>query len=715
MHCQGTLIRIIPVFCFALTMPAQICHATPVLRMTAPGQAIAQYHKLELSIGLDRQYANPFDPDQVDLSLHITTPTARTLVLPAFYGQDYERRKLKQGQGQANWYYPLGRGAWKARFAPGEVGQYSAVAVLTDQSGTQRSNPVRFLCQASQSKGYVQVSPEDPRFLALSEGEPFFAIGQNMAFVGETQYVNLTKAEEVFHRLSQNGANFVRVWTCCEDWALALEAPKSAWQRSWNRNAPIVDLPETEMTPAGRKGIRLTGPDGKAIEVSPSHRVGLRPNTTYRLSGRFLAQDTQALQVQLGGDTRTFPVSTPGQWQRFQIDFSTGKRQMWLSRMTLGLVGAGTVYIDALSLQEAAGSAELLWEADVNRPVRGVYNQLDCFMLDQLVEAAEQNGICLMLCLFTRDLYMKDLSAPASQEYQEAIRDAQALLRYAVARWGYSTSVGAWEYFNEMDPGKPTDHFYDELGRYLEQIDAYGHLRATSTWHPSARDCQHGRLDIGQLHHYMRPHTPEEFKDEVACIIDKTRFLRQNAPDKPAFIGEFGLATEKWGLSDYMKEDDQARHFHNSLWASALAGNAGTAMFWWWEQLDKQDAYKHYRPLADFLSGVSLAGLERTNAQIPNPQIHVLGYQGEDWACFWLCHKDSMWWSRIVDGNGVKETSGTVVEIRGLQPGHYDIEWWNTYSGKIVYSLSRSIDGPSLRLSAPTFRGDIACKIRRKS
>jgi len=61
------------------------------------------------------------------------------------------------------------------------------------------------------------------------------------------------------------------------------------------------------------------------------------------------------------------------------------------------------------------------------------------------VEAAERHDIYLMLCLITRDLYMKDLSDPTSAEYERAIRDAKNLMRYAVARWGYSTHVGAWE------------------------------------------------------------------------------------------------------------------------------------------------------------------------------------------------------------------------------------------------------------------------------
>ena len=84
-----------------------------------------------------------------------------------------------------------------------------------------------FTCLASSRKGFLRTSTKDPRFLESTEGEPFFVIGQNVAFVGETQYVTPVKAEQVFSKLAANGANFVRLWTCCQDWALAIEARKA--------------------------------------------------------------------------------------------------------------------------------------------------------------------------------------------------------------------------------------------------------------------------------------------------------------------------------------------------------------------------------------------------------------------------------------------------------------------------------------------------------
>jgi hypothetical protein len=593
-----------------------------------------------------------------------------------------------------------------------ETGVHAARAVLRDKLGEVTSAPVEFTCVESARKGFLRAGRADPRFLEFTTGEPFFALGQNVAFVGEGQYVTPIKAEEIFDKLADNGANFVRIWTCCQDWALAIEAQKSAWTRSWTREAPIVPVPGAAGDPNARKCVQIKGDSGASLTASPSHAVGLRPAMRYVISGKFKSDGCQALRLHVGSNNWEIPA--PGQpsadWQMFRREFTTGSEEHWLGRVSFGLVGAGTIWLDGLSLKEAAGSAELLWEANVNRPARGYYNQLDCFTLDQLVESAEQNGIYLMVCAITRDLYMSSLSKVDSAEYRQATADAKKFMRYAVARWGYSTSVGAWEYFNEMDPGKPTNKFYEEVGKYLEQVDIYAHLRTTSTWAPSARDCRHPQIDIAQEHHYMRP-DDDDFKDEVESIIRQSHWLRDNAPNKPALIGEFGLATAKWGLSDYMKQDGAGVHFHNCLWASAFTGTSGTALFWWWDQLDRQDAYGHYKPLTAFLADISPAGLQQATATTPEPRMRVLGYQGDDRAYLWLVNRQATWWNLVVDKHEPDAIGAASLTVEGLKPGSYSILWWDTREGKPVSSQTISHDRGGLSLAVPPFARDLACKV----
>ncbi|MCL5282446.1 MAG: glycoside hydrolase family 5 protein [Planctomycetes bacterium] len=689
-----------------------IAGAAQGITLSTRQKEVGKYEKLELAIEVGREYRNPFDPCEVEVNVLIAGPGGRSLVLPAFYGQNYERQDVPQGGRTAAWYYPQGTTSWKARFAPMEVGAYVARASLRDRQGEVTSAPLKFDCVASSRKGFVRMGTKDPRFLEFTEGEPFFVIGQNVAFVGETQYVTPVKAEQVFGKLAANGANFVRLWTCCQDWALAIEAQKSAWTRSWTRESPVVPVPDAASDSNGRKCIRLKGDKGASLTASPSHPIGLRPGTRYVFAGRFRAEGCKALRVQVGNSSWEVSASSGGSpdWQTFRQEFGTSGNERWLGRVAFSLVGPGTIWLDALSLKEAAGGAELLWEADVNRPSRGYYNPLDCFMLDQIIEAAEQNGIYLMLCAITRDLYMNALSKVDSPEYRLAVTDAKKFMRYAVARWGYSTSVAAWEYWNEMDPGKPTDRFYAEVGNYLAKMDLYNHLRTTSTWAPSARDCRHPQLDIAQEHHYMRP-GDDDFKDEVESIIRQTRFLRDNAPGKPALIGEFGLADAKWGLSEYMKQDPEGIHFHNCLWASALAGTSGTAMFWWWDQLDRQDAYRHYKPLTTFLAGFSPAGLQPTTATTSEPRLRIVGQQANDRAYLWLTNRQAVWWNLVVQKRPPEPIDTARITVEGLEPHSYVVLWSDTQDGEAISKQTVASEGGRLQLAVPPFTRDIACKI----
>jgi len=685
--------------------------AQPELVLRCDVDKVGRYEKIEMSIDVRQQYTNPFEPQEVELDLLVETPTGKKITVPAFFAQQYQRNPAPGRGRNVDWFYPVGMPGWKARYAPAEIGQYRAVARLKDKRGVQQSAAVSFRCVSSAKKGYLRVSSKDPRYFELDDGTPLFAIGQNVAFIGVGQYVSLAKAEEIFAKLGQNGANYLRIWTCCEDWAMAIEARKSAFGRSWHWKPPLASYPEPD-APADRKCIRL---EGDSLRIDPSHPVALRPNTKYVFSGRVKTEPGTSVGFEISGSRNQQPIASgaDGRWVPFVHIFQTGPNDFWLPAPVLRKTGTGSAWIDSLSLKEAAGGPELLWEADPNRPVFGNYNQPDCFILDELVKAAEANGLYLQLCLLTRDLYMGMLKDPASAQYEQAIRAAKRTFRYAVARWGYSTAVGAWEYWNELDPGLPTERFYQEVGEYLEQIDPYRHLRTTSTWHPSPRDMKHPKLDIADMHYYFRPSERKKLRDEVDAVVDRIRFLRQNAPDKPALMAEFGVANEKFQPAEEIKTTKETVDFHNAMWASSLAGASGTCLFWWWERLDQRDIYPQYKPLAAFLADIpwTTAGLQPTNAVASPNKLHVVGLQGQNRAYLWLFNTEASWDKIVVEKVTPREVKGATVELSGLAAGSYRVQWWDTYAGKPIGQSVVKPTGGKLKLTAPPFDRDIACKI----
>ena len=160
----------------------------------------------------------------------------------------------------------MGMPHWQVRFAPDEVGQYVARARIRDAHGSYESQEVHFAVTASNSPGRVRVSQQDPRYLEFSNGRPFFPIGQNMAFIGEGQNVTPARVEPILKQLSENGANYLRVWTGCEDWALARQVRKSVWGRSWSWKPPFGHLPTD---PTGARYAQLTAGQRESIVSCP--------------------------------------------------------------------------------------------------------------------------------------------------------------------------------------------------------------------------------------------------------------------------------------------------------------------------------------------------------------------------------------------------------------------------------------------------------------
>lgn len=732
--------------CAAGSASVPAAEPEPTLKLLASTQTVAKHSRIEFKVQPPIEPVDPFDPRQARLDLRVKTPSGKELLVPGFYHQTYEQERLQEG-GDRNraWLYP-GTAEWVIRFAPMETGEYEVRAewlasrkdvrspapsggapskeeasrpgslpspsVSLDGPGQfLRSEPMRFVSEPSAHRGWVRVSQRDPRFLELSEGGAFFPVGQNLAFIGTQQYVTPARAESIFETLGKHGANCVRIWAGCEDWAMGVEARKSAWARSWNWNPPMVEMPGAD--PPGRKCLTLS-PERPLLKMEPSHPVALRPGTRYRFSARLLVEPAATVTLTVNGQAAgVAPRSSNRQeWAPFVHEFTAGGR--WLGETSFRLAGEGKAWLADLSVREAGGSPELLWEAEVNRPTLGFYNPVDASQLDQVLEAAERHGIYVQLCLLTRDLYMDRLKDPASPAYDAAIADAKRLFRYAVARWGAFPNLAVWEYWNEMNPNLPTDRFYQELGDYLRKIDVYGHLRSTSTWGPSAKDAAHPALDLADTHFYLRLADRGRLDDEVAAVLDRARWLRQVAPAKPVLLGEFGLADDQWRITDDMKRSPELADLHNGLWTSALSGMSGTTLFWWWERLDQRSFYPAYRSLTRFIRDIPWTSGTIRDAVLSTGQdrLRLVGLRTDNAAWLWVFDREASW-NRIVGGAGEPSpVRDSAITLDGLPDGPCRVEWWDTRRGEVLRQEHAEVIGQRLTLGLPEFRRDIAARVR---
>ncbi|MCX7817951.1 MAG: hypothetical protein N2652_01875 [Kiritimatiellae bacterium] len=534
---------------------------------------------------------NPFDPDEVSIEAEFAAAHRDAVRLPAAWIEPYRVRPAAPPRYHREWMEPHGKPHWRITWRPSQPGTHTLAAIARFRGLTITSAPMVVAVATGADVARVCVSRRDPRFFALHDGRPFFAIGQNLCFIGPMQRVSAGRIGEVIARLAEHRLNYLRIWTGCDDWAISLEP--------------------------GRGG------GGPSPERWPVHESGV-----------------------------------------------------------------------------------------TNRGM-GAVNQPDAAMLDLVVDAAESAGVYLQICLLTRDRYMGRLRDPAAADYDAAIRDACRLFRYAIARWGASPAVAVWEYWNELDPGLPAGRFYRELAGYLDRTDPWRRPRTASTWAPSPALWQDPALDVADLHWYLRPNWSGPWTDAAAAVLDRAALLRRNAPDRPALLSEFGLADEQWRLSPLMRADQNLRHVHDALWASALSGLAGTAMFWWWETLEAMGAERCYPPLARFLDGFDwTGGVEPLRVTAPDRLLCVGLCVGDDLR-LWIRDRDASWHREVVGGQPPAEIDGAQIELNVAAPGTWAVEWWNTIKGEPRGRDLLTAGGRSLRLRVPRFNRDIALRARR--
>ena len=113
--------------------PGSSQSAPQIISLTAP----QLWQRLEFTVSDVPSVANPFDPDRIRLDATFSLPSGRTMVVPAFWYQDYQR-SLSGGYEQD---VPTGPGGWRLRFTPPETGNYSlSLTIQTNgQSPFRRS------------------------------------------------------------------------------------------------------------------------------------------------------------------------------------------------------------------------------------------------------------------------------------------------------------------------------------------------------------------------------------------------------------------------------------------------------------------------------------------------------------------------------------------------------------------------------------------------
>lgn len=255
--------------------------------------------------------------------------------------------------------------------------------------------------------------------------------------------------------------------------------------------------------------------------------------------------------------------------------------------------------------------------------------------MDELIDLCDSLGLYVMLAMdyhgalipgggWEDNSYNVKNGGPAADPTDffvnpEARKMSKNKLRYLVARWGYSTQIGAWEFFNEIDnavfgrndstliPHDAVTSWHEEMSAYLKAIDPYDHIITTSVSHRDIEGMfQLKDIDLVQRHIYR--HT-----DKIPGLINSFGDEYQ----KPFIWGEFGYEWD-WNKDFSTMVAEKNYDYKRGLWYGLFNPTPVLPMTWWWEFFDEQNMTPYFqgvRLISDLMLEEGSGKFEPLNTQ----------------------------------------------------------------------------------------------------
>jgi hypothetical protein len=384
---------------------------------------------------------------------------------------------------------------------------------------------------------------------------------------------------------------------------------------------------------------------------------------------------------------------------------------------------------------------------DINSIPKGTQmNQRGNYDEDKIIEAAERNGVYIQLTSHSDPYWIWSSAVtnnpPSAQDDPQRIAYWKRNFRYRVARWGYSTSILAWEHWNELGHvavGSDTYRFYQAYSQYQQQVDPYHHLRTTSqgsqSWSPAFWSSS--LFDIANYHDYMMiSRYPAELTYDAANFVYRyAQCLRTvdgkqcglgvgdgsswQGPQKPYIWGELDTGTTQWNQAN-----PQPKATHDARWAGLFSPIGMAPIDWYWQQQSASfiaTKYAEAKIASNFFQGIDYAGknftylstgdvrLTSDTVTASNGNLRVLAMRARNGAeaYAWVQNKGNARW----DSTAVPAALSATFTIPGMAAGNYKVEFWDTYTGQVTAGPVVAASNGSVTVSVSGLSKDIAVKI----
>ena len=180
------------------------------------------WQRLEFCVTNVPAATNPFDPDQIRLDATFNLPSGKTMTVPAFWYQGYQRGL----SGSYEYLTAVGSPQWRLRFTPPEPGAYSvSLAIQTNNHPYGSPVATNFTVPAGDvpaNSGYMQVAT-NRQYFQTGDGQAVRLIGMNCGWPGGRGTYDY---DDWFPAMQAAGMNFGRILVT--PWSFGLETESNS-------------------------------------------------------------------------------------------------------------------------------------------------------------------------------------------------------------------------------------------------------------------------------------------------------------------------------------------------------------------------------------------------------------------------------------------------------------------------------------------------------
>ena len=687
-----------------------------------------QYEMVEISANVSLACDNPHDSREVVLSADIKDPEGKELTAPAFY----------TGHGSI----------WKVRFTPAKIGTYTYRLSLKSDKKNYTSGPGRFNVAGGTGNGFLRKGRNNPFYPVFDSGRTFLGLGHNIAWT-----TNNSPAEyEVYlARLRDSGCNLIRIWTNYR------HTFKIEHRELGRYNVGDPEKLDSVIMLAKKYGIYvilvLDSYGSLMEEKGPWDEQSWKNNPYNKANGGPCESPAEFFtNVDARRHYKDRLRYVVGRWGyspnilAFELWNEYDAPVEWTREMAS--------YIKSINPHGQFVTTSLGYPWNNNFDETAIWSLLEIDIIERHLYGDRVDDVIENLISVNNELVKRygkpilvgefGMDGTKSDAKIDTAGNAVAFhnsLWAAALTGSFASSMNWW--WEEYILNKDIYPHYTALKNFLDGVKwdstRVGPLEIGPVTSLPACQVSYGDIDIstaetwgdmtysnftinnngdvmgGAVNSYLHGTSKENMRLEpvfrvnypadgkfiinVGTVSQHARLIVY-VDGKEAAVADFpaGPGEGPWKESSYLKEHGIYQCLYDTQVEVAVTKG------------------EHVIKLSN--AGEDWLGIQRltlTNYASPNSaNARVVGLRVGDDILVWVENKEYNW-KNDVKGIQPSPIKGVSVSIPDIEMGVYAVEWWDTFSGKIMAHEIQKAKDDALCVSLPEFTKDIACKIRRIS